>query len=428
MGRYPMKARRLFLFLALSFTCSLFYLSAGESARVGGHVFYPRLMWNNDASTTATIGWSSDADPSPDQIVYYDTVDFGEDISKYRQFHKPDAKNSSYGMFQSFARLKGLEPNTKYYFVIASSIAKSKRYWFETTSQRPQDRISLIAGGDSRNNRDPRRNANLLVSKLRAHAVLFGGDMTATGTIDQWREWLEDWQLTISADGRMTPVIITRGNHEVSNSILVNLFDTNAEVYYGVNIGGTLLRVYTLNSESSIAGEQTTWLEKDLKSNGDKIWKIAQYHRPIRPHVKGKVEGINQYKYWAPLFYMYGMNLVSEADAHTVKSTWPLKPSLEKGNDSGFVRDDKRGTVFIGEGCWGAPLRTNDDDKSWTRNSGKFNHFNWIFLDHHQMIIRTVIVDNAPEVSSLTNETRFEIPGGIQIWTPSNGDQIVLAQ
>jgi hypothetical protein len=255
---------------------------------------------------------------------------------------------------------------------------------------------------------------------------MFGGDMTESGTDKQWQEWLEDWQKTISEDGRITPLIIARGNHERDNKIMVNLFDTVPSVYYSVTIGNDLLKIYTLNSEASIAGSQTDWLKDDLKASQSVIWKFAQYHRPMRPHVKSKSEGDLQYAYWAQYFYKYQMNVVVESDAHTVKATWPIKPSILPGNDSGFVRDDVRGTVYLGEGCWGAPLRTNDDNKYWTRASGRFNHFNWIFVDKSKVEIRTINVDNAPQVGSLTDESRFEIPQNINIWKPKNGDLIVI--
>ena len=62
-----------------------------------------------------------------------------------------------------------------------------------------------------------------------------------------------------------------------------------------------------------------------------------------------------------------------ESDAHLVKSTWPIRPSTDADNEEGFIRDDKNGTVYVGEGCWGAPLRGADDNKSWTRDSDSFN-------------------------------------------------------
>ena len=115
------------------------------------------------------------------------------------------------------------------------------------------------------------------------------------------------------------------------------------------------------------------------------------------------------------------MKLVVECDAHTVKTTWPLKPSTKRSSEEGFVRDNRRGTVYVGEGCWGAPLRPSDDSKSWTRDHGSFNQFKWIFIDKDQIEIRSINVDNAPEVASVPNDDPFQIPENIDIWNPENG-------
>ncbi|MEL6534599.1 MAG: Ig-like domain-containing protein [Bacteroidota bacterium] len=155
-------------------------------------------------------------------------------------------------------------------------------------------------------------------------------------------------------------------------------------------------------------------------------WKIAQYHKPMRPHVSSKSEGNNQYNNWASLFYNYGVKLVVECDAHTVKSTWPVRPSTSGGSDEGFVRDDTYGTVYVGEGCWGAPLRSNNDNKNWTRNSGAFNQIKWIFVDQSKIETRTLRTDNAANVGSVSDSDIFRAPSNLDIWNPSNGSVITI--
>ena len=60
---------------------------------------------------------------------------------------------------------------------------------FKTAPDNPYERLSIIAGGDSRNHRKARCKANFLVSKLRPHAVMFGGDMTGGDIERQWKVW-----------------------------------------------------------------------------------------------------------------------------------------------------------------------------------------------------------------------------------------------
>ena len=378
-----------------------------------------RLTLRDNPSTSIVIAWNQITGNNPE--VYYGTKDFDQDFSKYPKHQKPSRIVLHKDMNNHFTRLDNLKPNTAYYFVIKDSDSKSKRFWFKTA---PDDnrKLSFIAGGDSRNNRLPRQQANIIVSKLKPNAVLFGGDMTAGDNAPQWKAWMDDWQLTVSKDGRMTPVIAARGNHERSNQSIYNLFDTpSKDAYYAITFGKNLIRTYTLNTEISIEGNQTEWLKKDLKENKKTIWKTAQYHKPMRPHVSNKKEGNKQYKNWAKLFYVEQVKLVVECDAHTVKTTWPIKPSLKKGNVEGFIRSDNDGTVYTGEGCWGAPLRHNNDNKPWTRDSGKFNQVKWIFVSPKKIECRTIIVENAKEVQEVPNNSTFDIPENLKIWFPSNG-------
>lgn len=384
-----------------------------------------RLVLRGNPSTTMTIAWNQISGSNP--VVYYGTTDFGTNYSAYPMSKTVDRSVSYAGMSNQFARLTGLQPNTAYYFVIRDSQGTSQRFWFKTAPATSADRLSFIAGGDSRNNRTPRQNANRIVSKLRPHAVLFGGDMTSSGTNSEWQDWFDDWQLTTGSDGRMIPIVATRGNHESSNTMVYNLFDTpSSDVYYAITFGGDLIRTYTLNTEMSISGNQTTWLANDLAANANVTWKTAQYHKPMRPHVSSKSEGNTQYSSWANLFYDHKVQLVVECDAHTVKTTWPLRPTTGSGSDEGFIRDDVNGTVYAGEGCWGAPLRSNNDNKAWTRNSGMFNQVKWIFVDESKIELRTVRVDNATSVGTVSDHNIFTAPSNLDIWSPSNGSVVSI--
>lgn len=384
-----------------------------------------RLILNSDPATTIMIAWNQTSGSNP--VVYYDTVDHGDTDHTLYSYSKTVDRSTSYkGMENQFASLTGLTPDTNYYFIIHDSEGNSQRFWFKTA---PDDlsRLSFIAGGDSRNNRTPRQAANTLVSKLKPHAVLFGGDMTNSSTDAEWQNWFDDWQLTTASNGRMFPIVPARGNHENTNNVY-NLFNTtsDSDSYYALTFGDNLYRIYTLNSEISVSGNQLTWLQNDLEANTNIIWKSAQYHKPMRPHYTGKSEGDAQYNAWSQLFYDNGVRLVMESDTHTVKTTWPLEPSSEPGNDMGFIRNDINGTVYVGEGCWGAPTRAADDEKDWTRNMGQFNQFKLIWVSTTEIEVRTIDVDNAADVGENTDNNPFNLPSNLDVWNPSEGDVVTI--
>jgi hypothetical protein len=403
----------IFLFLLFSIACERL-----PKENPPGHV---RVVIKNDPATSFVIGWTRYGSKDKDDFLYYDTVDHGDDLSKYRYKIKPDFYSSLIAIESAFVELTGLTPETNYYFIIQGTYGVTKRYYVQTLPDRRDARISFIEGGDSRNNREPRRAANLLVSKLKPHYVMFGGDMTNLGTTYEWADWFDDWQLTIGNDGRVTPVAVTRGNHELSNQILNRFFWIPLENYYGFRVADGLIHNFVLNTESSMGGDQLNWLINELESSQDADWRIAMYHRPMLPHVKDKDEGTNQYKFWAKPFYEFGVELVLESDAHTVKSTHPIRPTTEKGSQEGFIRDDETGTVYVGEGCWGAPLREADDNKVWTRDSGMFNQFRWVFVDQDKIEMRTIKVDNGWDVGEVSLNNRFKSPSNLDIWQSTAG-------
>jgi hypothetical protein len=382
-------------------------------------------MWREDPATTMVVAWDQVSGSNP--ILHFDEIDYGGQANAYRYRKAPDRFIRAKGMQNQFVRLTGLKPNTVYYFVIQDSEGMSKRMSFKTTPNSPNQPLSIIAGGDSRNNRQARVTANRLVAKLRPHFVIFNGDMTGGDTNENWRAWFDDWQETIGSDGRLFPIVASRGNHERENASITELFDVpSIDVYYALTFGGDLFRLYTLNSMIAPAGSQAIWLEGDLDANQHVTWKMAQYHQGMRPHTQRKPEKDELYNNWARLFHSYEVDLVLESDAHVVKTTYPIRPFRGVGSDHGFIRDDEHGTVYIGEGCWGAPLRSADDAKQWTRAHGSFNQFKWIFVMPDRIEVRTVITDKSVGVAEVSHNNLFEIPLGLILWKPPTGDVIYI--
>lgn len=409
------------LFNRLSAKCSRYVLlcflglSVLLTARAEASTRRYRLSWRDDPSTTMIVAW--ERYNASGGTVYYGPVDHGTSYSAYPSARGIDRTTTAFGMTHCFSRLTGLQPDTVYYFVIVDSNSTSARYSFRTAPSSPSS-FSFIAGGDSRNNRTPRQRANELVSKLRPLFVAFGGDYTDDNTSIQWQEWLDDWQRTISPDGRMYPILAARGNHD-DDAGLNNLFDwPNTSGYFAQTFGGSQLRTYTLNSEISAGGSQRSWLTSDLAGPGQAVsFRVAQYHKPMRPHTSGKSEGNDEYNNWAQVFYDHRMDLVVECDSHMVKRTYPIRPSTGSGSDEGFVRSDSDGTTYIGEGCWGAPLRTANDAKNWTRALGSFNQINWVHVRQDRMEVRTIEVDQSTGAGSVSDSNLLAVPSGLSIWS-----------
>ncbi len=383
-----------------------------------------RLVWLENPTSKATIGWSQPSNDSA--ILYYGTVDHGRETKKYKHSQKVDRQQNYDDLYQCFVRLENLQADRVYYFCIEDQQGVSPRFQFQTAPSNPE-RFTFIAGGDSRNFREPRVHANQLCARLKPLFVAFTGDMINRCNAASWKAWLSDWQHTVSEDGSLTPIVPHRGNHEIRPESLPNYFDTNKDSYYAFSIGGDLFRYYALNSEIPAGGDQLKWLEYDLAQSSKKVTHlIAGYHKPMRPHVSAKREGKNPYT-WAPYFYHYGVDLVIESDSHVIKRTYPVRPDL--AGEEGFViaeKEDPNATVYIGEGCWGAPLRKANDAKSWTQDAASFNGFDWIEVSPKSIKIRTVKVKHPGRVEEHTKRSDYTVPNGLELWAAKGGEMLRL--
>jgi hypothetical protein len=411
-----------------------------------------RLVWNDDPATTMSIIW--DGMDSREFAVYYDTIDHDQEYWKYAHHQAPYRELDFYGMNTRYVKLVDLQPDRAYYFVVKDSVGLTSRYWFRTAPDRPQP-FTFIAGGDTKSEGttlEAGRASNRVVAKLRPLFVLFNGDFTSGNGTDpyNWKQWLTDWHsMTTTEDGRMIPLVPVHGNHEDGNKGNLNIiFDApyqlndSSSIYYSLSFGGELLHLIALNSQIEQGGAQKEWLEGDLRKNEPFTFKVAAYHKPFWPHTAGKGENSYQYKQWAYLFHKYGLNISFDADSHMHKITYPVTPdTISQTSDMGYVRDDLNGTMFIGEGSWGAHPRLNDDDKPWTLASGSFNQVKWIHVypenreEQAHIDIYTVITADYDEfeqlqvfneeVEPLGEDNRFTVPAGLKLFRIQEGKDFV---
>jgi hypothetical protein len=415
-----------------------------------------RLTWREDPTTSMVVGWSGDGG-----TLHYGTEDFGTNWSQYPSNRAVDRDVlipvRGGGIASKYVRLTGLQPKTVYYFVVRGADGDvSARYSFMTMSDNSDDPISFITGGDSRTGvplfencdakgcREKRQEGNRLVAKIRPDFIVFNGDYVFDGRDQQQvNDWLNDWQLTISPDGRLFPIIASLGNHE-DNTVVNTMFDTpTQDAYFAFSFGAAsnpLLRFYTLNNQSLEAcgvnagsTAQLNWLKNDLANysqpGNQAWWKFAQYHIPMAP--QGYYDPrLDVRDCWLPEFTKFGVRLAMESHTHIFKISWPSVRDLTSPTlDRGIRRNDAEGTVFIGEGMWGAPYRpvdkptTGNPRYGWTREAGtNFSSFFFVRLNKELTTIRTVVFDNLDAVEQLAdNDQGSDLPTGIKLYDASMG-------
>ena len=413
-----------------------------------------RATYRDDPSTTISIGWSGAAG-----TLYYDTINHGTNYAAYANSKIVDRSTSHKSESHFFVRLINLQPATVYYFTVESGGAAVTSYHFQTLSDDSNQPLSFISGGDSRKDlsflgigdppcwgngcRETRRDLNTIVAKIRPDFIAFTGDYIRNNDIifvvdseDDWRDWFDDWDFTVAADGRITPMIHALGNHEDAVDLDLMFDVSNTDIYYATNFGGNLFRLYTLNSETDACTDiiQKNWLLNDLQQNSTPsntpYWKIVQYHQPMVPHANytARTDLINC---WASNFANYGVRLACESHTHVLKTTYPLKYDANAATSyNGLVRDDSVGAVFIGDGSWGAPPRTAyapiaNVTQDVEQTAGYF-HIN---INRSRIQIKSVVPypDSMQNVPTLTdNDLGTDLPAGVPLWRPSNGSSCII--
>jgi hypothetical protein len=393
-----------------------------------------RVVWQADPAHQAVIGWDQVSGKNP--VLCIQEIDAkGAASGKLREI-PPTRTDQFMGMDNRFVQFTGLKPDTAYRFLVRDSEGIGTQSWFRTAPDRPKP-FTFIAGGDTKSApalREIGRHANRMVAKLRPLFVVFVGDFTSTGIRPkEWKMWLDDWAADVrSEDGRVYPIVPVRGNHEVRSDLLPRIFGLDStNNYFAFGVGGDLFRLYTLNSELGFTGhgghraktpavfkKQTAWLRDDLARHKGVKFKAAAYHKPIRPFTKSKPDNDYLYTAWAPLFDANGMTMAFEGDSHIHKITWPIRPSKEKGNSLGFIRDDAKGTVYLGEGSWGVKIRKNNNSKPWALQNGAFNQIKWLQVFPEKILIRTVLTEKGKvdQVKANRESDVFAVPEGIALF------------
>ena len=344
---------------------SLFYV-----ATVCGNISTIYLSWSEDPTTTMTIQWHSSPGES-DEL----RLQLPDGIVSFRAVTHPFAQEP---ISIHTIRLKDLLPDTEYSFQIADV---AKKYTFRTAPTHLEKPIKFVIGGDLYTSPIVfRKMCHVVMSKDPLFAVL-GGDLAyalnnptlfAHKPAKQWLRFLADWTESMqTTEGRLVPFLIAPGNHDITtgkNELFFALFDfPEKQLHRAIDFGSYLsLVLLDTGHYSPIAGAQTTWLKSALASRTHFPYLFSIYHISAYPsfYSESCKTPKNIRANWCPVFDEYALQAAFEHHNHTYKKTVPLKANVE----------NPLGTVYFGDGCWGAKPR-KIRKQSYLEKAASTNHF-----------------------------------------------------
>lgn len=338
------------------------------------------LTWQRDPTTTMTIDWHALADAPREPVLEYRALG-GADWTEARGASQPFPHCD-----RTIHRveLTGLDPATVYEFRPG---ADARVFRFRTMPATIDQPLRVAVGGDVRHSQAMMEKTNRVAMRHAPDFIVWGGDLAYANSdprhVDRWHEFFTAIKNTlIDADGRVVPIVVAIGNHEVfwrprytgDEAHLPDLWgyaNHDAAFFYDLfafpprpGIGaldfGKYLSLIILNTDHGMAipGEQTRWLRNALRARRGQAHVIPVYHVPAYPSVRDFDGWASPEvrEHWAPLFERHGVRVAFEHHDHAYKRTHPIRNG----------RVDERGIVYLGDGAWGVETRqAHDPAETW---------------------------------------------------------------
>ena len=312
-----------------------------------------------DTSRTMTVNFHSYGEAEAGS-VYFDEVSRGGQLQDYRtQVKGRTQRIPEIDMTYHHVKLDNLKPNTTYYFAYGShEIGFSKELKFRTL---PSDssNIRIVNGGDIGTKEDFSEVSKDAMA-MEPHVILIGGDIAyANGDLKRagrWKTWFQIMKkVTTTPQGYLVPLIVAIGNHEVDKSIALpgakspfydNYFAQDKRTYFVRQLGAdTMLFVLDSGHRALPGGYQRSWIKKQFQEYSHFKNRIAMYHVPLYPSHRPLNDTLVSWVRfaWKSLFSDHHLTVGLEHHDHALKRTKVLSHDKES----------PKGTVFIGDGCWG---------------------------------------------------------------------------
>jgi hypothetical protein len=351
------------------------------------------LTWQRDPTTTMTVHWYN-YETSQNQVRYrapgsgsWNTLNATTQPFPHTERHIHTAE------------VTGLVPGAEYEFQVDGYDETFRFRTMPATLSRP---VKFGVGGDVWIGPVADAMTAAIAAKDPDFLVIGGDhayDDAAAGNFWMWYRYMESWYRNArSPDGRMIPLVVGIGNHEVLYGYGANHPDFDhtaawrdryASYYYRtfafpgpqnpyavLDFGNylSLLMTDTEHSSPVITGSdaQTQWLASTLNARRTVPHLLPVHHVPAYTSYRSFNEPISQRirQHWVPLYENAGVQTVFEHHDHTFKRTKPLLGGVENAN----------GIRYLGDGLWGIGSRAPDTSRSYLDVANEKHHVHLVTI------------------------------------------------
>ncbi len=366
-------------------------------------IFY--LTWRHAPTTTMVVCWLN-TDPAGPATVRWRAQ--GE--AKWQETKGTSSPFPHLPATMHMVELTGLTPGTRYEFQAAPNLGTESFVTAPATLEKP---LRFVEGGDVYGSEAMMDGMNQFAASLDPAFVILGGDLGYDNgrpeLAGRWLRFLESLSGNLRApDGRMIPILVALGNHEVRREdqhliqpedmpttpdqrrdlapYFFASFPFPADPGYNVLDFGNYLSLLALDTNhlNLVNGPQTDWLARTLDQRQHVTHLLPVYHVPAYPSARSYDGEVNDAirRAWLPWFEKAGVRVAFEHHDHTFKVTPPLLAG----------KPDPDGIVFLGDGSWGvSPRVVHDPATTWYLQDAKsINGLNEVTLEPQRLVIRSL--------------------------------------
>lgn len=339
------------------------------------------LSWQEDPTTTMTVQWHT-LEAARSELFFRPCGTQKWNRVLGEQHPLPRSRRTVHTVL-----IRGLTPKAEYDVCFWPG---AKAYKFRTLPADLSETMRFVSGGDVYHVRKWMDAMNASAARFDPAFVVFGGDLAYAcdgsdkpDRMERWDAFFDSWKKNaVTEDGRLIPMIVTIGNHEVRGSraqppekaaVFYSLFATPGPTGFACLNAGDYLSLLLLDSGHirPVSGQQTEWLAETLRSRRHVPHLMPVYHVPAYPSHRSDKKGDSALTTqqirtnWCPLFEKYGVRMAFEHHDHTFKRTHPIR--------AGKV--DPKGIIYLGDGCWAVVKRQPNPKRWYIAKAASTRHF-----------------------------------------------------